>query len=87
MTDDRYEKVMSVNVYGPMCAMRKAVNVFKSQGNGGNIINVASIGAMRTAAGAVYVASKAAVVAMTKNTAFMYVPDKISCLLYTSRCV
>lgn len=79
LTDDRYEKVMSVNVYGPMCAMRKAVNVFKSQGNGGNIINVASIGAMRTAAGAVYVASKAAVVAMTKNTAFMYVPDKIRC--------
>jgi NAD(P)-dependent dehydrogenase (short-subunit alcohol dehydrogenase family) len=79
LTDERYEKVMSVNVYGPMCAMRKAVNVFKAQGNGGNIVNVASIGAMRTAAGAVYGASKAAIVAMTKNTAFMYIPDKIRC--------
>lgn len=79
VTDERYEKVMAVNVYGPMCAMRKAVAVFKQQGGGGNIINVASVGAMRTAAGAVYVASKAALVAMTKNTAFMYIPDKIRC--------
>ena len=79
LTDERYNHVMTVNVYGPMCAMRKAVQVFKAQGRGGNIINVASIGAMRTAAGAAYVASKAAVVAMTKNTAFMYVPDKIRC--------
>ncbi len=79
LTDEKYEHVMAVNVYGPMCAMRKAVQVFRSQGNGGSIINVASIGAMRTAAGAAYCASKAAVLAMTKNTAFMYIPDKIRC--------
>lgn len=79
LTDEKYNHVMAVNVYGPMCAMRKAVQVFKAQGKGGNIINVASIGAMRTAAGAAYVASKAALVAMTKNTAFMYIPDKIRC--------
>lgn len=79
LSDEKYNHVMNINVYGPMCAMRKAVQVFKEQGNGGNIINVASIGAMRTAAGAAYVASKAALVALTKNTAFMYVPDKIRC--------
>lgn len=77
--DERYRSVMEVNVYGPMCAMRKAVKVFKEQQGGGNIINVASIGAMRSAAGAAYVASKAAVVAMTKNTAYMYIPDGIRC--------
>lgn len=77
--DDRFDKVLKVNTYGPMYAMRKAVNVFLSQGDGGNIINVASIGAMRSAAGAAYVASKAALVAMTKNTAFMYIPNKIRC--------
>lgn len=77
--DDRYEKVMKVNVYGPMCAMRRAVQVFLEQGKGGNIINVASVGALRTCAGAVYCASKAAVVSMTKNTAFMYMPDGIRC--------
>ena len=79
VTDEKYEWVMNVNVYGPMCAMRKAVNVFLEQGNGGNIINVASVGAQRSCAGAVYCASKAALVAMSKNTSFMYNPQKIRC--------
>ena len=78
-TDEKFEQVMKVNVYGPMCAMRKAISVFKEQGNGGNIINVASVGGMRSVAGAMYCASKAAVLSMTKNTAFMYFPDKIRC--------
>lgn len=78
-TDEKFEQVMKVNVYGPMCAMRKAISVFKEQGNGGNIINVASVGGMRSVAGAIYCASKAAVLSMTKNTAFMYFPDKIRC--------
>jgi NAD(P)-dependent dehydrogenase (short-subunit alcohol dehydrogenase family) len=77
--DERYEHVMKINVYGPMCAMRKAVQVFIEQGDGGNIINIASGGAMRTLAGAVYCASKAALVSMTKNTAYMYIPNKIRC--------
>ena len=77
-TDEKYEQVMKVNVYGPMCAMRKAVSVFKEQGHG-NIINVASVGGMRTAAGAINCASKAALLAMTRNTAFMYIPDHIRC--------
>ena len=29
--DERYERVMKTNVYGPMCAMRKAVDVFTKQ--------------------------------------------------------
>jgi NAD(P)-dependent dehydrogenase (short-subunit alcohol dehydrogenase family) len=70
---------MAVNLYGPMCAMRKAVNVFLEQGDGGAILNVASIGAMRTVVGPIYCASKAGLVAMSKNTAFMYLPNKIRC--------
>ena len=42
-SDEKYESVMSINVYGPMAAMRKACQVFLSQGNGGNIINVCVI--------------------------------------------
>ena len=38
--DEKFDQLMAVNVYGPMCAMRKAVNVFLSQGNGGCIINM-----------------------------------------------
>jgi len=77
LTDEKYEHVMKINTYGPMCSMRKAVSVFLEQGNGGNIINVASVGAFRTCAGAAYVASKAAVIALTKNTAYMYMPNGI----------
>jgi len=68
---------MSINVYGPMAAMRKACQVFLAQGNGGNIINVSSVGSMHQAAGPVYCASKAALNAMSKNTAYMYMKDKI----------
>ena len=59
--------------------MRKAVRVFLEQGGGGSIVNVASLGAFRTAAGAVYGASKAALVSLTKNTAYMYQPQGIRC--------
>lgn len=52
--------------------MRKAVSVFLEQGNGGCIINMGSEGARKNSAGAVYVASKAALEAISKNTAFMY---------------
>lgn len=77
--NEKIQQIFSVNVYGPMYAMRKAVQVFKEQGRGGNIVNVASLGAFRTAAGAVYGASKAALVSLTKNTAYMYIPDGIRC--------
>lgn len=77
--NEKIEQVFAVNVYGPMYAMRKAVQVFLEQGSGGNIINVASLGGMRTAAGAVYCASKAAVISLTKNTAYMYIPQGIRC--------
>lgn len=76
-TNEKLEKVFAVNVFGPFYGIRKAVNVFKKQGNGGNIINVASLGGLRTCAGAIYCASKAAVLSLTKNTAFMYLDDKI----------
>ncbi len=79
VTDEMYERVMKVNVYGPMCAMRKACQVFLEQGDGGNIINVASVGAVKACAGAVYAASKAAILQMSKNTAYMYMPQKIRC--------
>lgn len=77
--NEKIEQVFAVNVYAPMYAMRKAVQVFLEQGDGGNIINIASLGAMRTCAGAVYAASKAAVVSLTKNTAYMYMPNGIRC--------
>lgn len=78
-SDEKYHNVMSVNVYGPMAAMRKACQVFLKQKEGGNIINISSIGSMHQAAGPVYCASKAALNAITKNTAYMYMKDNIRC--------
>lgn len=77
--DEKYDQVMSINVYGPMAAMRKACQVFLRQGRGGNIINVSSVGSMHQAAGPVYGASKAALNAMSRNTAFMYKSEGIRC--------
>ena len=77
MSDDRLQKVYALNVFGPAYAMRKAVNVFLAQESGGSIINVASLGCVKVVAGPVYCSSKAALVSMSKNTAFMYMPQKI----------
>lgn len=71
-SDEKFHQVMDVIVYGPMAAMRKAVQVFLEQGHDGNIINVSSVGAMHQAAGPIYAASKAALNAMSRNTAYMY---------------
>lgn len=78
-TDEKFAQVMKVNLYGPMAAMRKAVNYFRSAAKAGSIINVVSEGALHTCAGAIYCASKAALVSMTTNTSFMYQPDGIRC--------
>lgn len=77
--NEKIDQVFGVNVLGPMYSMRKAVQVFLEQGDGGNIINVASLGGLRTISGAVYGASKAAVISLSKNTAFMYMPNGIRC--------
>ena len=76
-SDEKLEKVFSVNVYGPFYATRKAVNTFRAQGNGGSIIHIASEGANKTCAGAVYCASKSAVVTLSRNTAYMYMKEGI----------
>ena len=78
-SDEKYEYVFKINVYGPMAAMRKACQVFLEQGSGGNIINVSSVGSMHQAAGPVYGASKAALNAMSRNTAYMYKNEGIRC--------
>ncbi len=79
MSDEMLDELMRVNTYGPLYAMRKAVQVFLEQGDGGNIINTTSVGAAHQTAGAAYCASKAALAAVTRNTAFMYQEEGIRC--------
>ena len=79
LTNELYNKVMAVNLNGPIYAMRKAVQVMLEKETKGNIVNIASIGGVCGArAGVAYTASKHAIVGATKNTAYMYA-GKIRC--------
>ena len=79
VSDEMLDSQIRVNALGPIYAMRKAVEVFLKQGDGGNIINTCSVGAIHHTAGIAYCASKAAIAAATKNTAFMYMEQGIRC--------
>ena len=79
LTDERFEQVMKVNVWGLLYAMRKAVNYFLDSRKTGTIINMSSLSAWHTTGGAVYSASKAAVIGLTQDTAVRYGNRGIRC--------
>lgn len=75
--DATWDRVMRVNVTGPMRMIRAALPSLIA-GGGGSIVNIASEAAIRgSAAGVAYTASKHAVVGLTKNVAFMYAPQGV----------
>lgn len=77
--NDTWRRVLSVNLDGPMYAMRKAVPLMLAQG-GGSIINVSSVaGVGGASAGAAYTASKHALNGLTKSTAFQYAKQGLRC--------
>jgi NAD(P)-dependent dehydrogenase (short-subunit alcohol dehydrogenase family) len=79
ISDERWEKVFSVNTTAVMKSMRIAVNLFLEQGHGTIVNNISAGGLYGARAGAAYTASKHAVVGLTKNTAFMYADKNIRC--------
>ncbi|SIS39608.1 SDR family oxidoreductase [Salimicrobium flavidum] len=79
ITDEKWDKVFDINTKGVMRATRKALPIFLEK-ESGVIINTASTGGLNGAhAGAIYTASKHAVVGFTKNTGFMYADKGIRC--------
>ncbi|TCI65171.1 glucose 1-dehydrogenase [Exiguobacterium sp. SH0S2] len=73
VTDDVWDRVIAVNLTGPMKIARAAINVMEKQESGGVIINIASVGGLfGTRGGAAYVASKHALIGLTKNIAATY---------------
>ncbi|MCM3024664.1 SDR family oxidoreductase [Heyndrickxia ginsengihumi] len=79
ISNERWEKVFSVNTVAVMKSMRIAVNLFLEQGYGTIVNNISAGGLYGARAGAAYTASKHAVVGLTKNTAFMYANKNIRC--------
>lgn len=81
VSDESWKLAFRVNVHGVMYATRKAVNHFLARGEGGVIINTASVGGLNGGrAGAAYTASKHAVIGLTKATAFEYANQGIRCV-------
>ena len=79
MTDEVWDKVMAVNVTGPMKMIRAAMPVMLKQGKG-NIINTSSVGGLFGGKGGMaYVASKHALIGMTKHIGVMFQDKGIRC--------
>lgn len=79
LTDAIWERVIGINLNGPMYTSRKAVQHMLRQG-GGNIINIVSTAGLGGAsAGAAYTVSKHGLVGLTRNTAWMYTNKNIRC--------
>ncbi|MBB6733717.1 SDR family oxidoreductase [Cohnella zeiphila] len=77
--DERWDLIFDINTKAVMRAIRKALPIFLEKGKG-VIVNTASTGGFSGAhAGAAYVASKHAVVGLTKNTGYMYAQKGIRC--------
>lgn len=73
ITDEKWDQIFDVNTKGVMRAMRKAVNYWVDNDKEGTVVNTISTGGINGAhAGVAYGASKHAVVALTKNTGWMY---------------
>ncbi len=76
-TDDLFDRIMNVNVKGVFLGCRAAIPLMKAQG-GGVILNTASTAGIRPRPGlAVYNASKAAVISLTKTLALELAPHHI----------
>lgn len=79
MPNEMWDRVLGINLNGPMYLTRKAIPAMK-QGGGGSIINTASVaGVGGGAAGLAYTVSKHGVVGLTKQTAFRYAQEGIRC--------
>ena len=79
LTDELWERVLTVNLTGPMRTIRKALPIMMEKG-GGSIVNVASVaGVGGSRAGAAYTASKHAMIGLSKNVAYQYALKGIRC--------
>lgn len=80
VTDDMWNRVLTVNLTGPMLASRLAVQMWTKEKTGGTIVNTASVGGLYgTRGGASYVASKHGLIGLTKHIASIYGKDGIRC--------
>lgn len=75
--DDVISRVVDINTKGTMFCIQEAVAQMAEKG--GSIVNVASVAGVMGCGGAAYVASKAAIVGVTKHTALRFAGQGIRC--------
>lgn len=79
ISDELWDRVISVNLTSQMRMMRKAISIFLPK-EAGVIVNITSAaGLFGSRAGIAYTASKHGVVGITKNVAFQYTEKGIRC--------
>lgn len=79
VTNEMWERVIGINLNGPMFLSRRAVPIMVAQG-GGSIVNTASVAGLGGgAAGAAYTVSKHALIGLTRSTGFVYGPEGVRC--------
>lgn len=77
--DATWDRVLAVNLTGPMRLTRAVVPVMLEAG-GGTIVNVSSEAGLRaSASGSAYTASKHGLIGLTRSTAVFYGPSHIRC--------
>src|ERR1700678_2737442 len=77
-TETNFDEVFSINVQGLFIALQQEIRQMLRQGSGGSIVNMASVsGVLATPGASVYVASKHAVIGLTKSAAIEYGPRGI----------
>lgn len=79
ITRSEWETIQRVNVWGCFEVLRGAARLMCAAGNGGRIVNLATIGSVRTAVNdqIAYNASKAALVSITQSAALEYASANI----------
>lgn len=76
---DQWDRALDVNLTGPLLLMKECIPAMQRR-QGGSIINIASLAALRALPGNVgYCATKAALVHLSKQVALDYGKDNIRC--------
>jgi NAD(P)-dependent dehydrogenase (short-subunit alcohol dehydrogenase family) len=77
-TVELWDTLMDVNVRAPFLLMQGAIEIMRREGNGGAIVNVASVAAYGSVPFLTpYATSKGALVTLTKNVAYSVAWDRI----------
>ncbi|MGH9050656.1 MAG: SDR family NAD(P)-dependent oxidoreductase [Acidimicrobiia bacterium] len=82
VSEELYDKVFAVNIKGPF-RLTALVGTRMATGEGGSIINVSSVGALRPSPGIIpYAAAKAGLHAMTAGFAHAFGPEvRVNCIV------